>query len=307
ERISQNPETIAMLVEENRYLRRERDRLLTEGSQQQRDRNTRTQSTTTTNKQSTVRERTGTDESGDGERRRRRRWWPFAAAGGAVATAAILSDKEEGEKVGSEEGEIEELNIQDSTVKAEATSVETPPLNQKQLDDISMAITSSIIGNSITSEMMDQKQLPTTSLRSPNPLIQEVIVRDTVYVESEPVINILKSKEAIYFKVNQRIPDAEEINKLSNLINFIKDNEEYGLVLTGFADNTGNVNYNLKLADERMKNVGNILVEKGIPLESLRFESGGQVIRGTRSGSNDLDRKVEVRAELLEGSSLSRQ
>jgi outer membrane protein OmpA-like peptidoglycan-associated protein len=293
EMTAQGPVAMTRLEEENRYLRSERDRLLiqsTQQSQQQRPQTIRR--TSTTNQQTTVREEPRIDENGN-RVRRKRWWWPFAAAGGVAAAAAILSDHDDEEK---------EPIQQDTTRMPEATADEILPLNQKELDNISMAITSSILGIPITTELMDQKEKPKSSMSTPEPIVQEVILRDTVYVDNEPVVKILKSKEAIYFKVNQRIPDDEEVNKLKDLVSFIKENEAYGLVLTGFADNTGNVNYNLKLAEERMKNVGNILTEKfGIPKEKLRFESGGQVIRGTRRGSNDLDRKVEVRAELIQG------
>lgn len=291
EMADQDPVAMTQLEQENRYLRSERDRLLTERTQQPQQRRPQTIRRNTTTNQTTVREEPRIDESGN-RVKKNRWWWPFAAAGGVAATAAILSDKDEDEPI-----------LTDSILSPEAAAVETLPLDQKQVEDISMAIASSIIGIPITTELMDQKEKPKSSLSTPEPIIQEVILRDTVYVDNEPVVTILKSKEAIYFKVNQRIPDDDEINKLNDLVSFIKENEEYGLVLTGFADNTGNVNYNLRLADERMKNVGNILTDKfGIPQEKLRFESGGQVIRGTRSGSNDLDRKVEVRAELIEGS-----
>lgn len=285
---AQDPVAMTRLEQENRYLRSERDRLLIERTQQPQQQRPQTiRRTTTTNQQTTVRDQPQIDESGN-RVRRNRWWWPFAAAGGVAATAAILSDNDK---------EEDKAILPDSTALIEPTSIESFPLTPEELEDISLAISASIIGTSLTKEMSDQKDTPLPTLKTLDP----VIIRDTIYVESKPIVNILKSKQAIYFKVNQRIPEVEEINKLNDLLSFIKENEEYGLVLTGFADNTGNVNYNLKLAEERMKNVGEILVEKGIPQKSLRFESGGQVIRGTRSGSNDLDRKVEVRAELLEG------
>ncbi len=288
ETMTQDPVAMTRLEEENRYLRSERDRLLTERTQQPQQQRPQTRRRTTTTNQTTVREESRIDESGN-RIRKKRWWWPFANAGGVAATTAILSDNDKNDPI-----------LPDSIFSPDVADVETLPLNQKQLEDISMAITSSIIGSAVTAEIMNQKDTPNPSQRAPYPVIREVILRDTVYVDNDPVVNILKSKEAIFFKVNQRVPDDEEINKLNDLASFILDNEAYGLVLTGFADNTGNVTYNLKLADERMKNVGNILTDKfDIPKEKLRFESGGQVIRGTSRGSNDLDRKVEVRAEMI--------
>lgn len=288
----QEPERMRSLEEENRYLRSERDRLLIEKTQQPQTQNTRTiRRTTATNNQTTVREESPRDESG----RRKRWWWPFAAAGGVAATAAILSDKDQEEETG----------IQDSTSFSADIAIETTPLDQTELENISLAITSAMMGTPITQELMAQED--TAVVKKPLPVIAESlapaeIIRDTIYVETDPVVQILKSKEVIYFKVNQRIPDDEEINKLIDLASFINENEGYGLVLTGYADNTGNVTYNLRLADERMKNVGSIIMNKfEIPEEKIRYESGGQVVRGTSRVSNDLDRKVEVRAERIEG------
>ncbi len=288
ERMAQKPEAMAKLEEENRYLRSERDRLLLESTQQPQPQTKRTQTTPTTNQQTIIKEQKTVNES-----EKRKWWWPFAAAGGIAATAAVLSDNDQEES---------EPISQDSTVMVEKAATESLPLNQKELENISLALTSTILGTNISAEMTDVRQKPITTLETIDPIIQEVIIRDTVYLESEPVVNILKSKQAVYFQVNQRFPQEEEIKKLTDLVNFIKENEAYCLVLTGFADNTGNVNYNLKLADERMRNVGNILIDRfGIKQNRLRFESGGQVIRSNRKESNDLDRKVEVRAELFEG------
>ena len=288
QRYAQEPESMRNLEEENRYLRSERDRLLIEKTQKPQTQNNRTiRRTTATNKQTTVREERPRDESD----RKRRWWWPFAAAGGVAATAAILSDKDQ----------EEETQIQDSTASSGDTAIESISLDEKELENISLAITSALMGIPFTQEMMAQKE--TAAGREPLPVIAESISpteipKDTIYVDKDTVVRILKSKVAIYFKVNQRIPDVEEINKLIDLANFIQENEGYGLVLTGYADNTGNVNYNLQLADERMKNVGSIIMNKfEIPQEKIRYESGGQVIRGTSRISNDLDRKVEVRVE----------
>ncbi|MFD2037238.1 OmpA family protein [Belliella marina] len=126
---------------------------------------------------------------------------------------------------------------------------------------------------------------------------QEVVI-DTVYIENDPEFKLLKSKEIIYFKVNQKEPDQDQIEKLENLIGFVKENREYQLLLTGYADNTGNIAYNLRLANERMKAVANTIEEKyALDSSQIAFESGGQVVRGPQRSSNDLDRKVEVRIE----------
>jgi hypothetical protein len=177
-RMSQQPESLTNLEQENRYLRSERDRLLVEKSQQQRPQNTRMQRTTTTNKQTTIREESPRD---DGENRRRW-WWPFAAAGAAAATVAILNnDDEDNEPI-----------IKDSTAQVEVATIETIPFDQKELDNLSLAITSTIIGTPIITEITDQKKLQISSPDTLDPVINDVIVRDTIYVESDPIVTIFK-------------------------------------------------------------------------------------------------------------------
>jgi outer membrane protein OmpA-like peptidoglycan-associated protein len=130
--------------------------------------------------------------------------------------------------------------------------------------------------------------------------IEIEIKTDTIFVDRAPEIEIqlLRFKEIIYFDINQRIPPENELKKLANLVDFLKENEGYQLVLTGYADNTGNVNYNLKLAGERTKAVADALGELyGISEDQIQMESGGQVVRGSQRSSNEQDRKVEVRIE----------
>lgn len=124
------------------------------------------------------------------------------------------------------------------------------------------------------------------------------ILKDSVFSESNPLVRLLRYKENIYFDINQRIPSEEELKKIENMVDFIRKNDGYQLTLTGYADNTGNINYNLKLADDRTKAIGDALVRQfGISVNNITLESGGQVVRGSQRSSNDQDRKVEVRIE----------
>lgn len=124
------------------------------------------------------------------------------------------------------------------------------------------------------------------------------ILRDTVFLESDPLVRLLRYKEIIYFDINQRVPADQELKKLADLVDFIKENTGYQLTLTGYADNTGNINYNLKLAEERTKAIKEALIQQfGISQDKIILESGGQVVRGSRKSSNEQDRKVEVRIE----------
>ncbi|MCH7400595.1 OmpA family protein [Belliella kenyensis] len=158
----------------------------------------------------------------------------------------------------------------------------------------------------ISPDMLAQQERANTQEKVEQPTDEKLINErpqpkaDTVFIERDPEIEIklLRFKETIFFQINQRSPNIEEVRKLADLADFIKENEGHILILTGFADNTGNVAYNLKLAEDRTNSVAEILSEQfGIPKSKIITESGGQVIRGSQRSSNDQDRRVEVRVE----------
>lgn len=119
--------------------------------------------------------------------------------------------------------------------------------------------------------------------------------RDTVFVESEPSNILINNKVDIYFENNQSQPSEQELKKLTPLTSLLKNNSEWTLNISGFADNTGNLRYNLNLINDRIANVKRFFVEKkGISPERISSSSGGLIIRGDGQKSSSMDRKVEV-------------
>ncbi|MFN3997163.1 OmpA family protein [Algoriphagus sp.] len=131
-----------------------------------------------------------------------------------------------------------------------------------------------------------------------SPQLQSFKMTDTVYLTKEGVVRLLPGKASLYFAINQKVPSEAEIQKLEELVEFFESQENLYFVLSGFADNTGSLTYNLKLADERMASIAKILQSKyDIPEVRIQLESGGQVIRGTKKTSAEKDRRVEVRVQ----------
>ena len=121
---------------------------------------------------------------------------------------------------------------------------------------------------------------------------EEIIIAPTPAIET---IRLIPSKQLIFFDINQRVPSELELKKLMPLVEFIKDNPNYSLSISGYADNTGSLAYNLKLADERMKSVGKALIDSfGIDASQLEFSEGGKIVRGNTQRSDSQDRRVEV-------------
>ncbi|MCL6260301.1 OmpA family protein [Aquiflexum sp. TKW24L] len=273
--VRQSNERMTQVEQENQYLKSERDRILREYNDYLKSgKPKREKPRYIENTRTIQRENTNTVYR-DEPQRRRRWWWPFAAAGG-VATAIALSDNDEGDN--------------------QNTPIDSAAIVQEFLgrEDMIFAVSSALLGVDLRNNVKQEKSL----LEVPETLLAVETITDTVYVDNKAVTNLIKSKEILYFKLNQKVPDAEETAKLAELAGFIKENEEYRLLITGFADNTGNVNFNLKLAEQRMNSVAELLrSEFGLAEDQLRLESGGQVIRGNRQAANDLDRRVEVRTE----------
>ncbi len=291
-------ERIRSLQEEVDYLRYQRDQLLLDKRAQEQ--------ASPDPEERIIRERTVEQskvsqevEIEEGSRRKNRWWWPFGA--GAAAGTIASSNKAE-------------------TERSEVMSTTETSLSQAEIDRIGIAVSSAFLGTSfisidtdskvteqdveeisiLTSQIKEEKPESTPATLSAIGEIPEVI-RDTVYVENEPVVRMLKSKEIIYFQVNQREPDETELRKLANLAEYVKEHPSTILVLTGFADNTGSVNYNLRLAEDRTNSVAEALKESfGLDSDQIRIESGGQVVRGTQRIANERDRRVEVKVETIE-------
>ncbi|MBW3469941.1 OmpA family protein [Arthrospiribacter ruber] len=284
-------ERIRRLQEEVDYLRYQRDRLILAQREQERG------NTVYTEREIIERysERPESEPVNPGrESGRRFRWWPFGAGAAAVARSESQQRSDtEYRNPGSP------LQNQDAIQSS---------LSQAEMQQLGMGLSSIFLGTALmrqsTSEeipdpeptSIEEVRAPISSVEKTPPMPTQVTVRDTIYIENQPVVRIVKSKEAIYFQVNQREPAEEEIRKLADLAEFTKDNPKATLTLTGFADNTGNVNYNLRLAEDRTKAVRDILQnEFGVESNQIVMESGGQVVRGTQRVPNEIDRRVEIR------------
>ncbi|MEX2593670.1 MAG: OmpA family protein [Anditalea sp.] len=118
---------------------------------------------------------------------------------------------------------------------------------------------------------------------------------DTASLEKKAFNLPINSKVEIYFDNNQAKPGQQELNKLLPLATILKNNPTVKLTISGFADNTGYLGYNLNLINERISNVKTFLIEKsGISPERIIILSGGLIVRGKGQNSSPKDRKVEV-------------
>ncbi|MDO9553430.1 hypothetical protein [Rhodonellum sp.] len=221
--------------------------------------------------------------------RGQRKWWLLGGLfGGAVATKALTKDPTP-----------DQVAVPDSLsvgkIKLDSVSGDLlPPLEYDSVNKMPFA-PKMIIEDSLSriSEPSFKSAFSDVDVRAPQ------VIRDTVFLDADPKITLLKSKVEVFFKSNQKVPDEDQIIKLAPLVDFVKDNPEYSLSLTGFADNTGNLAYNLKLIQTRINSVLVFLLDQyGLGENQIQTEIGGQVVRSPNRSANDNDRKVEVRVVL---------
>ncbi|AGA80774.1 OmpA family protein [Echinicola vietnamensis] len=119
---------------------------------------------------------------------------------------------------------------------------------------------------------------------------------DTVYLKGKDTTKLLASRKEIYFDLNQKTVSDPEKKKLEDLIAFLKENPESSIQLEGFADNTGNIDYNLKLVQERTQAVKDVLIQQyKVDPRRIKTLSGGQILRNpSKKEPNQSDRRVEV-------------
>lgn len=287
QREDSNSEALRRLQQENQYLRYSRDQLLLNQSAQGQDRarNNNRRDRVIVQDQRRRNDRVVVENQTQ-DQRKRRWWWPFGVAGGAVVAAAILDNEQDASPEIFYDTVFVDKAIMDWKIP-DSYSLDTflaDSLGRIDLDAI-------FLGSSVDTLAHTESNIEKAVEIPADPLILGRLGG----------IQLLPSKIMVFFQVNQREPDEVELKKLASLVDFVKENEGFQIVLSGFADNTGNINYNLKLADDRMEAVGQALQENyGLEASQIRYESGGQVIRGTQRVSNDQDRKVEARVESKE-------
>lgn len=280
--LSDDSDRIKNLEEQNKYLQSERDKLLAASSEKEKKSKQKPTKTTTSRKKSSSKETVVRQEpaqapdENESRRRRRRR---AAAAGVALGTVAVIASDNDN-------------NIESQSEETSASHAQNSSLSQEEITQVAIAISSATGGmpyKQNQQEIEASKELP-------------IPRQDQKQVRRRPLPEkYFQPIETIYFDSNQRVPAKTETDKLKELTEFVRTHEGYGLLLTGYTDNTGSLSYNLKLAEDRMANVAEALEnEYGISKELIRYQSGGKVLRGTQKANSPQDRKVEVSLIVLE-------
>ncbi len=115
----------------------------------------------------------------------------------------------------------------------------------------------------------------------------QYLITDSLAINS--INNKINIIAPIYFDFNSSIIKKSSFKLLNYLTGLIKYTD-YSLTINGYADETGNEKYNLKLSQERADSVKLHLIEKGIDQNRLKALGKGEIIS---SEELDKSRKVE--------------
>ncbi|MCI5081285.1 MAG: OmpA family protein, partial [Saprospiraceae bacterium] len=117
-----------------------------------------------------------------------------------------------------------------------------------------------------------------------------VVVRDKSPKEIEFV-------HTVFFGFDKSSMDLEEINRLDEFIKPLIGANVRRVEIIGFSDNIGTNSYNLKLSEDRAKQIALFLLENQIIVDQIYLEGKGEIDNEEPKSRN---RKVEVKIVTME-------
>jgi outer membrane protein OmpA-like peptidoglycan-associated protein/tetratricopeptide (TPR) repeat protein len=101
----------------------------------------------------------------------------------------------------------------------------------------------------------------------------------------------------IYYEFDQSQPNLNEMNKLVDFIEKVKDKNIQNVDIIGYADDVGNDFYNLSLSEERAKTIALLLIDHEMIVDKIYMEGKGEIKDGMPKIKN---RRVDLKVVILE-------
>jgi outer membrane protein OmpA-like peptidoglycan-associated protein len=117
--------------------------------------------------------------------------------------------------------------------------------------------------------------------------------KETVYQDRDVEVERDLRFVRFYYETNVFKLDADQIKRLNNLINVYKQNDDFKIMISGYADGSGNSEYNRKLTDRRIGEIISYMISQGVDKERIYSISYGD--QKSSESENPQDRRVEVR------------
>ena len=191
---------------------------------------------------------------------------------------------EQGDIINDLEIEIKNLKTQEIKKIKENCGNYAAALTLSQYDDVLITIKKK--GYAFNSQYISYDD---TSFHSPKKLDFEI--KDIEEGESFVLDNI-------YFDL-----DSYSINEITKKIvyefaEYLKLNNDLIISIDGYTDNIGEIDYNLKLSENRALAVYNELIKNGIPASRLSYKGYGES-KPKNANLNDEQRKINRRTEFF--------
>ena len=117
---------------------------------------------------------------------------------------------------------------------------------------------------------------------------------DKLYIEPDKPL-VLKN---IFFDTGKYDLLPASFPELQKLVNYLKENPDKKIEISGHTDNTGNFDFNMTLSEQRAKAAVNYLIKKGIDKDNLKYKGYGSTkpvdTNKTPQGRQN-NRRVEVK------------
>ncbi len=104
----------------------------------------------------------------------------------------------------------------------------------------------------------------------------------------------LEKRVNFFFAVNSFELDDNSKAKLDDLIGTLSRNDQWSVEVVGFADNSGDAQYNKILSEKRAKSVSDYLKEAGVDIHNVNSEG-----RGAVTAASDREMKYNRRVEVV--------
>lgn len=179
--------------------------------------------------------------------------------------------------------------LRDALLLGEAAAATTAIRSEDQSDSTRIQ-TEYVVLDSLLLSKIKQDSMLIDSLRKQPAKI------DTVIQEENKNPRFYNTTFDAYFEINQKNLGEKEKEQIKNFFSELPQDESIRIMLKGFADNTGSLQYNLNLIAERVQSVKAFLTEElGMDSGQISISEGGLIQRGNSAGSRDEDRRVEIK------------
>ncbi len=105
-------------------------------------------------------------------------------------------------------------------------------------------------------------------------------------------------EKAVYFAVDKSIVLKKNVSDLNEIVEFLKNNPDVTISVSGYASETGSDQYNMRLSEKRADNVINYLKENGITsskIEKFFFGKNDPLADNKTAEGRALNRRVDIK------------